>query len=145
MNFYLDENLIELPEELVREHEDGRVLFFCGAGISVEAGLPTFDGLVKQVEETLSNRVECRYNQMSDSPEDFLHLLEQELKNSLDVRQEVACVLGKEIKKDYPHHKSVLKLARSTDDKIRVVTTNFDSLFDLAKKDLVLGQIKIES
>ena len=142
MNFYLGEDLIELPEELVREHEDGRVLFFCGAGISVEAGLPTFDGLVKQVEEALRDRVGCRYNQVVDSPEDFLHLLEQELDNSLDVRQAVAGVLGKEIRSDYPHHKSVLKLARSADGKIRVVTTNFDSLFDFAKKDLGLGQIK---
>lgn len=28
MNFYLGEDLIELPEELVREHEDGRVLWY---------------------------------------------------------------------------------------------------------------------
>ena len=36
----------DIPEMLLEEHERGRVVFFCGAGISYPAGLPNFSGLV---------------------------------------------------------------------------------------------------
>ena len=39
----------DIPEQLLQAHEDGRVVFFCGAGISYPAGLPTFAGLVTQL------------------------------------------------------------------------------------------------
>ena len=39
----------EVPDDLLRFHEDGKVVFFCGAGISKGAGLPDFKGLVKRV------------------------------------------------------------------------------------------------
>ena len=38
----------DLPERLLQAHEDGRVVFFCGAGISYPARLPNFAGLVKK-------------------------------------------------------------------------------------------------
>lgn len=39
----------DVPDRLLQAHEDSRVVFFCGAGISRRAGLPDFDGLVKQL------------------------------------------------------------------------------------------------
>ena len=39
----------DIPERLLQEHEEGRVVFFCGAGISYPAGLPDFSGLVEQL------------------------------------------------------------------------------------------------
>lgn len=36
----------DVPDALLRAHEEGRVVFFCGAGISYPAGLPDFKGLV---------------------------------------------------------------------------------------------------
>src|SRR3546814_18421643 len=38
-----------IPEHLRRALEDGVVVFFCGAGVSVPAGLPSFKGLVEDV------------------------------------------------------------------------------------------------
>ncbi|MCZ7654145.1 MAG: hypothetical protein M5R42_07435 [Rhodocyclaceae bacterium] len=38
----------DIPERLLQTHEDGRVVFFCGAGISYPARLPGFGGLVKK-------------------------------------------------------------------------------------------------
>jgi len=35
----------DIPDRLLQEHEDGNVIFFCGAGISYPAGLPGFQGL----------------------------------------------------------------------------------------------------
>lgn len=37
----------DVPDRLIQDHEDGRVIFFCGAGISYPAGLPGFKELVK--------------------------------------------------------------------------------------------------
>ncbi len=39
----------EIPNELLQAHEDCRVVFFCGAGISYPAKLPGFEGLVRQI------------------------------------------------------------------------------------------------
>jgi hypothetical protein len=41
----------DIPERLLQTHEEGRVVFFCGAGISYPAGLPGFAGLVHSLYE----------------------------------------------------------------------------------------------
>ena len=41
----------DIPETLLDAHEEGRVVFFCGAGISYPAGLPGFQGLVDKIYE----------------------------------------------------------------------------------------------
>ena len=43
----------DIPERLLQEHESGRVVFFCGAGISRPAGLPGFEELVDKLLEEL--------------------------------------------------------------------------------------------
>lgn len=43
------ENGPDIPEALLQAQEEGRVVFFCGAGISYPAGLPGFRGLVEQI------------------------------------------------------------------------------------------------
>ena len=43
----------DIPERLLQAHEDGRVVFFCGAGISYPAGLPGFGKLVDAIYEEL--------------------------------------------------------------------------------------------
>ena len=43
----------DIPEQLLQAHEDGQVVFFCGAGISYPAGLPGFQGLVDQLYSDL--------------------------------------------------------------------------------------------
>lgn len=43
----------DIPERLLQAHEDGRVVFFCGAGISYPAQLPTFSGLVNKLYSAL--------------------------------------------------------------------------------------------
>ena len=51
----------DIPDSLLQAQEDGRTVFFCGAGISYPAGLPGFQGLVDKVYElvgTFRNSVE---------------------------------------------------------------------------------------
>lgn len=39
----------DIPNALLQAHEEGRVVFFCGAGISYPVGLPGFKGLVETI------------------------------------------------------------------------------------------------
>jgi len=39
----------DIPNALLLAHEEGRIVFFCGAGISYPAGLPGFKGLVDEI------------------------------------------------------------------------------------------------
>ena len=48
----------DIPDTLLRAHEEGKVVFFCGAGISYAAGLPSFKGLVDQLYEALNTTPE---------------------------------------------------------------------------------------
>jgi hypothetical protein len=43
-----------IPDELLVARDEGRVIFFCGAGVSrARAGLSDFFGLAQRVSETL--------------------------------------------------------------------------------------------
>ena len=39
----------DIPNALLHAHEEGSVVFFCGAGVSYPAGLPSFKRLVKEI------------------------------------------------------------------------------------------------
>jgi hypothetical protein len=50
----------DIPERLLQAHEDGRVVFFCGAGISYPARLPGFAGLVaRRCMKRIGDHTQC--------------------------------------------------------------------------------------
>ena len=133
----------DIPEQLLQAHEEGRVVFFCGAGISRRAGLPDFQGLVKNVYrcigETPSN-IEChafRQRQFDTA----LHLLERRLqggRQGLAVREALkeALIPDLSLEGAIDTHEALLMLARSREGVVRLVTTNFDGLFHEAAKHI---------
>ena len=57
-----------IPDELLLARDEGRVIFFCGAGVSrARAGLPTFYGLAKQVLDALEGNVETPTRRLLDA------------------------------------------------------------------------------
>ena len=44
----------DIPGELIQKQEAGEIVFFCGAGISVPTGLPSFPRLVKRLYASLN-------------------------------------------------------------------------------------------
>ena len=42
-----------VPDELIQDLEDDRVVLFCGAGISRGAGLPDYNGLVRDAYDAM--------------------------------------------------------------------------------------------
>ncbi len=138
----------EVPAALLKAHEDGKVVFFCGAGVSYPAGLPTFKNLVDEIYNELSEtktEQECqsykekRYDQV-------LSALEARIVNGRAVvRRALFNILQPDLSKPNSTltHESILTLATSNkDESTRLVTTNFDRIFELSADNLAL---KLES
>lgn len=131
----------DIPDLLLQSHEDGNVVFFCGAGISYPAGLPGFKGLVDGIFE----KVGTSYTDIEQRTYDkqqydtTLDLLERRVPGKKSaVRQALFEVLKPNTRKKgaLDTHKSLLKLSKNKHGVTRLITTNFDRLFESASKSL---------
>lgn len=122
-----------IPETLLQAHEEGRVVFFCGAGISFPAKLPDFKTLVERMYDALSpSRSDVQKAAFDARQYDIaVSLLEDELGSRDTVRREMARQLTPDL--SAPHalatHRALLALAQTRKGATRLITTNFDSLF----------------
>jgi hypothetical protein len=133
----------DIPERLLQAHKDERVVFFCGAGISQPAGLPGFKGLVDKLYNEL-NINPTPVEETAIKAEQFdtaIGLLEGRVVGSRNtVRNALARILSLTL--DQPNatatHESLLTLGTSIKGKTRLITTNFDRLFEkvISSKDL---------
>jgi NAD-dependent SIR2 family protein deacetylase len=124
----------DIPESLLQAHEDGRVVFFCGAGISYPAGLPGFQGLVDQIYSELGATRTPIENQAynKEQYDATLDLLERRIPGQRTaVRAALAKVLQPNLRKKGATitHAALLQLARDRSNNVRLVTTNFDRIF----------------
>lgn len=125
----------EIPEALLEAHEEGRVVFFCGAGISYPAGLLDFSGLVSKVYSHLAvgksdSETEAINAYKFDTT---LGLLEQRLPNGRSrVRNAIAQNLIPKLSlpKATQTHEALLTLSKSRVGATKLITTNFDSIFE---------------
>ncbi len=127
----------DIPDALLQAHEEGRVVFFCGAGISYPAGLPGFKGLIEQIYQlngtTLSDIERDAFDR--GQYDATLDLLERRLPGQrLSVRRALAEVLKPNLGLDgaTDTQAALLRLARNREGALRLVTTNFDRLFHAA-------------
>lgn len=131
----------DIPEALLQAHEEGRVVFFCGAGISYPAGLPGFKGLVDAIYTrvgTTRTPIEQEAYQRNQF-DATLGLLERRLPGQrLAVRRALADVLQPRLRRRgaTETHGALLQLARNREGVLRLVTTNFDRVFAHAAKRL---------
>ena len=125
----------DIPERLLQAHEDGSVIFFCGAGISYPAGLPSFAGLVKK----LYSRLEVTADSVQVAAikakryDTAVGLLEAKIVDGRrTVRETIAEILNPHTLA--PHatatHDALLTLAKCREHRTRLITTNFDRLFE---------------
>ncbi len=124
-----------VPEHLLKAHEEGRVIFFCGAGISYPAGLPGFAGLVKK----LYSRLEIDPDPLQEAAikakrhDTAVGLLEAKIAGGRQaVRKKIAKILdpGTLSPNATATHDALLTLAQCRKHRTRLVTTNFDRLFE---------------
>lgn len=129
----------DIPDALLQAHEEGRVVFFCGAGISYPAGLPGFRGLVEQIYQlngTMLSDIEREAFERGQF-DATLDLLERRLPGQrLAVRRALAQALKPKLRRKgaTDTQAALLRLARSREGAVRLVTTNFDRIFHVAAK-----------
>lgn len=143
-----------IPNELLTARDEGRVVFFCGAGVSLaRARLPDFYRLTSMVLDELGadEQGDARRLMRTDealrrgdilpnsgvqiSADQVFGFLEQEFTID-DVRMEVAKALRPRDGVDLSAHRTLIDLSRGPDGSVRLVTTNFDRLFESAASDL---------
>ncbi len=124
-----------LPDELLRAQDEGQVVFFCGSGVSqARANLPDFQGLASQVITILGGPSEL--STWQSSTDRVFGQLER-LFTTEDINQAVAQALRPPEKVDLTAQKIMLRLARLKFGQTRLITTNFDILFESCDKKLL--------
>ena len=139
-------NISVLPGSLLRAHEDGRVVFFCGAGISRPV-FPDYAGLVDELYTKLKGKLALsKKKEIKEEIDVGRHdiavgLLEANFnRDHTVVRQTLASIL--KIPPEFTRsaaHECLLELSKDREnDSRRLVTTNFDRLFEetITKKRL---------
>lgn len=142
----------DIPQELLTAQEKGDVLFICGAGVSMTVGLPSFRGLVVAVYEALGENWQLHpaerevmepYGRLSGQYDRVLRSLERRLTADRTgqasrlrerlrdaVRAKLLAPADQDV--DLSAHGALLDLSRDAESTIRLVTTNFDTLFERA-------------
>ena len=154
----------DIPDELLLALDEGRVVLFCGAGVSrAKAQLPDFFGLADKILATLgvpddspavkilaeAREIEARTGVPGlISADRVFGLLERDFLER-DIESAVAQALDPKKVKDFDPEKGVdlsahellLDLATTKDGVTKLVTTNFDRLFDDCGRGLEARQL----
>jgi hypothetical protein len=133
------EDGVDIPDELIRAVTDGDVVFLCGAGVSLRVGMPSFRGLTKAVYERLgethSNEAAERIAFDREEYDRALRSLEKRThypETPSRVRATVADLLTAPDDASAPDHLALLRLSRDRNGRAKILTTNFDTLFERA-------------
>ncbi|WP_428394408.1 SIR2 family protein [Lichenicoccus sp.] len=134
-----------LPDELLTARDAGQVIFFCGAGVSqAEASLPNFPTLAGCVLKSLGSAQDSPARRLFKASQRFeaetcltgivatdriFGLLEREF-DPAEVREAVANALRPPNDYKLDAHRTMLDLSRDRAGVARLVTTNFDRLFE---------------
>ena len=130
----------DIPNGLLQAHEDGRVVFFCGSGISDPAGLPGFKGLVDKIYNCVGSHFAPPEQEAYDRDQYdvTLDLLERRLPGNNAMRTALAKSLVPNLRRKGATntHSALLTLSRCRGREMRLVTTNFDRIFErVIKRD----------
>jgi hypothetical protein len=144
-----------IPDDLLTARDESRVVFFCGAGVSrARAGLPDFFGLAERVIQKLGVSTDdavCKILSIARkiggetgetgliSADRIFGLLERDFLPR-DIEAAVAEALRPEKDVDLSAHQTMLDLATTQEGKVRLVTTNFDRLFEGCRDNLRIWQ-----
>lgn len=145
----------DIPDELLLALDEGRVVFFCGAGVSqAKAELPGFISLASEVlkklrvhDDSLAAKVLAEITKVEKqtgvpgliSADRVFGLLERDFLER-DIERAVAQVLAPKGRVDLGAHEILLDLATTKEGVTKLVTTNFDRLFDDCGRELEVWQ-----
>ena len=137
----------DFPASFLNRLQRDKVVFFCGAGVSMRSGLPDFKGLVKSLFSEFGEP-------FSEQRDDYDRMLEELEKDRFEgeerkkeVRKRIRNILAPDEKISdcrLKNHINILRLATIQDkdggmDRVRLVTTNFDNRFQQAADSVGLS------
>lgn len=144
-----------IPDDLLLARDQGRVIFFCGAGVSrAYAKLPDFFGLAnKVIKRLVIDENDPSYKLMQEagkiegnvgipgviSADSIFGYLERDF-TKRDIEEAVASALKPKANSNLTAHKILLDLATTSEGTVQLVTTNFDRLFDKCGRNLHVWQ-----
>ena len=120
----------DIPGELIQKQEAGEIVFFCGAGISVPTGLPSFPRLVERLYASLNVSLTPSEEKMIERGEfaEALGILESRITGNA-MRSEVARLLSSNPRQgSLQLHRALLGVLRNSAG-MHLVTTNYDDNF----------------
>lgn len=138
MKFYRDG--ADIPDELIRTFLKGEGIFLCGAGVSMRAGLPSFRCLVDDVYGTLGESLDHdpaeRHAYDRKEYDRALRSLEKRISPPQEGASKVRIAVEQKLQppaaSGFPDHLNLLKISKNRAGRPRVLTTNFDTLFERA-------------
>lgn len=121
----------DIPAHLLEQQALGNVIFFCGAGVSMPAGLDSFWELTDRIVTSLDAQ-EAR--KLLDDGWDFDRIFNQLVKEfeRPEIDRQIYKALGRKRAKTLAHHRAILSLSKGAAGTTQLVTTNFDLLFERA-------------
>ena len=124
------------PAQLVDDFINGEVVFLCGAGVSAPQ-LPGFAGLLNEVYADLGVDATPAEKEAADAYrfEEAFGSLERRLSRPSAMIESVSRRL-RPPSPNLENHLTLLRLARNLDDRVCLITTNFDTLFEQALERL---------
>ena len=140
----------DIPPDLIAAQQRGDVLFVCGAGVSFKAGLPGFRSLTERVYAGLGEdwnphhaerEVMVEGGELAGQYDRAFRCLERRLAAGdlpraqsmrRRIRDQVRAALQPAPDADLANHVTVLNLSRDSEGSTRLLTTNFDCLFEQA-------------
>jgi hypothetical protein len=149
----------DIPDDLLFARDQGKVVFFCGAGVSfAKAKLSDFLKLAGKVLDDMGSLPDSPARRLYNSanaaiargeksyvPVDrMFSALDQEF-DPVEVRESVARALKPDAAADLEAHRVLLDLSKGSDGRPRLVTTNFDLLFEAAGGGKTSGPANLPS
>ena len=128
----------EFPNEFIDSLLTGEVVFLCGTGVSAPQ-MPGFRRLVERTYETLGVKITVSEKNAFEKGlfEEVLGALSRRLSDPYAVTATVSELLTVPDPPILNQHRTLLRLSRDLDDRISVVTTNFDTLLERAAAEVM--------
>ena len=133
----------EFPNEFIDSLLAGEVVFLCGTGVSAPQ-MPDFKGLVESTYEALGiERTDSEQSAFDKGFfEEVLGALSRRLSDPYAVTRTISELLTVPDHPNLNQHRTIVRLSRDLDNRISVVTTNFDTLLERAAGEVLLGETR---
>lgn len=120
----------DIPAAVLAAHQNGKLVFFCGAGVSFPT-LPLYRGLLEQIASRLLHSYTP--TEISELNKGYLDRVASSLERTFKakvVREKLKEILAPPESVNVELHKALLELSRDEKKNLHLVTTNYDGLFE---------------